>query len=67
MVILFQTFLGRFVRLKVQREKVLKCPEDIREWIASCTSNLVMENLHRGDSNERKSRCLEYILEVSGL
>lgn len=50
MVILFQAFLGSFVHLKVQREKV-KCPEDIREWITACTSNLVMENLHCGEND----------------
>lgn len=65
MVFSFHTFLGRFVNLGVQRGKVLKCMKDIREWVAKCGSNLVMEQLHYGENDatlwwaqqrERKSR-----------
>ena len=56
----FHTFPGRFVSL----EKALKYMEDIREWAAVCSSNLMMKKQHYGEmmlhyggySPERKRR-----------
>lgn len=46
-----QTSLGGFVCFKVQRGKVLKYTEGIREWTAVCSSNFMMGNLHCGEND----------------